>query len=53
MIDINKCSRTIVAKIIKKTCEENNLDLKQCQFWLTDNMTYMLKNKSDTIVEFN
>ncbi|CAG8627265.1 8939_t:CDS:2 [Dentiscutata erythropus] len=42
-----------VAKIVRKLCEENNLDPKQCRFWLIDNMVYMSENKSGAIVKFN
>ncbi|CAG8625364.1 2236_t:CDS:1, partial [Cetraspora pellucida] len=43
MVDLDKCSRTIIAKTVIETCKENNLDPRQCKFWLTDYTAYMSK----------
>ncbi|CAG8712283.1 10641_t:CDS:2 [Dentiscutata erythropus] len=53
IIDLNKCSGAIIAKTVKETYKENNLDPALCGFWLTDNTAYMSGNKSGAIVKFN
>ncbi|CAG8730493.1 13518_t:CDS:2, partial [Gigaspora rosea] len=53
MVDLNRCSGAIIAETVKKTCEENKLDPRQCEFWLTDNTAYMSGSKSGAVVEFN
>jgi hypothetical protein len=37
----------------KKTCEENEISPKKCNFWLTDNTAYMSGSKSGAVIKFN
>ena len=53
MEDLDKCNGNTVAKVVKKTCEENDINTKKCNFWLTDNTAYMSGVKSGAVTRFN
>jgi hypothetical protein len=53
MDDLDKCNGNTVAKVVKKTCEENDINTKKCNFWLTDNTAYMSGSKLGAVVKFN
>ena len=53
MENMINCNKKNVATVVLNTCYENQLNLQQYYFWLTDNIIYMLTKKGGVIAYFN
>ena len=53
MKDLDHCTASIVSFSVRETINKYSLDPAKCQYWLTDNMTYMSESKGRAVIEFN
>ena len=53
MENIINCNKKNVATVVLNACYENQLNLQQCYFWLTDNIIYISVEKGGAIAYFN
>ncbi|CAG8853368.1 40072_t:CDS:1, partial [Gigaspora margarita] len=47
------CNSDTVSSNVAKICNQNDINTKQCHFWLTDNTAYMSSEKNGAVKKFN